>query len=182
MSVDKANWALFAISNVLYKHKRLAVSKAFKLFDSLIKPFALFSCEFWLPTIITKKCFSNREFLLKSWENLHAELLNQKNCRLLLSVHKRCSRLAALGELGRYPLMISSVKHCLNYEYHLGIIDQNSLVSMSVREMASMPLLDTWYSRVQSMKQLLNIPGMYGSKDRVSLSISGVCCTKKRGK
>ena len=67
--------------------------------------------------------------------------------------------------------MISSVKHCLNYEYHLGIIDQNSLVSMSVREMAGMPLLDTWCSRVQSMKQLLNIPGMYGSKDRVSLSI-----------
>ena len=101
---DKANRAWFAISNVLYKYKRLPVSRAFKLFDSLIKPIiALFSCEFWLPTIIPKKCFSNKESLLKSWESLHAEVLNQKICRLLLSVHKRCSRLAAIGELGRYP-------------------------------------------------------------------------------
>ena len=96
---DKANRAWFAISNVLYKHKRLAVSKAFQLFDSLIRPVTLFSCEFWLPTIIPKKCFNNRELLLKSWENLHAEVLNQKICRLLLSVHKRCSRLAALEDI-----------------------------------------------------------------------------------
>ena len=130
---DKANRAWFAISNVLYKYKRLAVSRAFQLFDSLIKPVALFSCEFWLPTIIPKKCFSSKELLIKSWENLQAEVLNQKICRLLLSVHKRCSRLAAIGELGRYPLMISSFKHCLNYEYHLDNIDKNSLVSMSVR-------------------------------------------------
>ena len=37
---DKASRAWFAISNVLYKHKRLPVSRAFQLFDSLIKPVA----------------------------------------------------------------------------------------------------------------------------------------------
>ena len=67
--------------------------------------------------------------------------------------------------------MISSLKHCLNYEYHLYNIDQNSLVSMSVREMAGMPLLDTWYSRMQNLKTLLHIPSMHGSKDRVSMAI-----------
>ena len=45
---DKANRAWFAISNVLYKYKRLEVSRAFQLFDSLIRPIALFSSEFWL--------------------------------------------------------------------------------------------------------------------------------------
>ena len=34
----KANRAWFAISNVLYQHKKLAVKKALLLFDSLIKP------------------------------------------------------------------------------------------------------------------------------------------------
>ena len=102
---DKASRAWFAISNVLYKYKRLEVSRAFQLFDSLIRPIALFSSEFWLPSILPKKCFNSRELLLKSWEGLQAELLNQKICRLLLSVHKRCSRLGVIGELGRYPLL-----------------------------------------------------------------------------
>ena len=141
---DKASRAWFAISNVLYKYKRLPVYRAFQLFDSLIRPVALFSCEFWLPEIMPKKCFNSKDLLLKFWENLSAETLNQKFCRMLLSVHKRCSRLAALGELGRYPLMISSLKNCLKYEWHLANVDQGSLVSMAVREMAIMPHLDTW--------------------------------------
>ena len=165
---DKASRAWFAISNVLYKYKRMSVSRAFQLFDSLIRPVALFSCEFWLPTILPKKCLESKEALIKFWETLQAETLNQKLCRMLLSVHKRCSRLAAIGELGRYPLVISSIKHCLNYDYHLGNVDQDSIVSMAVREMAVLPHLDTWYSRVQKMKSLLGISNLYGSKERVS--------------
>ena len=38
---DKASRAWFAISNVLYKYKRLPVNRAFQLFDSLIRPIAL---------------------------------------------------------------------------------------------------------------------------------------------
>ena len=172
---DKASRAWFAISNVLYKHKRMPVSRAFQLFDSLIKPVALFSCEFWLPMIIPKKCFTNKELLLKSWETLPAEYLNQKLCRMLLSVHKRCSRLAAIGELGRYPLLISSIKNCVKYEWHLRNVDQSSMISMAVREMADKPYLDTWYSRVQSIKSLLGISGLHGSYDCVSLSLTKKC-------
>ena len=93
---DKASRAWFAISNVLYKYKRLPVYRAFQLFDSLIRPIALFSCEFWLPNIMSRNNFISKEALIKAWENLHFEVLNQKLCRLLLSVHKRCSRFAAL--------------------------------------------------------------------------------------
>ena len=110
---DKASRAWFSISNVLYKYKRLPVSRAFLLSDSLIRPITLFSCEFWLPQILAKKNFSSKEALLKAWENLHLEVLNQKLCRLLLSVHKKCSRLATLEELGRYPAMTPALKHCL---------------------------------------------------------------------
>ena len=116
--------------------------------------------------------FDSQDALLKSWENLHCEVLNQKLCRLLLSVHKRCSRLAALGELGRYPLLISSVKHCLKYEWHLGNVDQDSIVSKAVREMRAMPHLDSWFSRVQKMKSVLGITQLYGSKDSVSLKLN----------
>ena len=168
---DKASRAWFAISNVIYKHKRLPVARALQLFDSLIRPIALFSCEFWLPMILPKKCFNTKNLLLKFWENLPSEILNQKICRMVLSVHKRCSRLAALGELGRYPLFISSIKHCLKYDWHLSNIDQSCVVSMAVREMASKPHLDTWYSRVQTMKSLLGISDLHGCKDTVSITL-----------
>ena len=169
---DKASRAWFAISNVVYRHKRLPVSRAFQLFDSLIRPVALFSCEFWLPMILPKKCFSDKALLLKYWETLPAETLNQKICRMLLSVHKRCSRLAAIGELGRYPLLISSLKNCIKYEWHLSNIDQSTIVSMAVREMTDKPYLDTWYSRVQCIKSLLGISGLNGCKETISFTLT----------
>ena len=51
---DKANRAWFSISNILYTNKRLAVKKAFKLFDCLIRPILLYACEFWLPFVLQK--------------------------------------------------------------------------------------------------------------------------------
>ena len=109
--------------------------------DSLIRPIALYSCEFWLPNILTKKNFSSKEALLRSWESLEFKVLNQKLCRLLLSVHKRCSRLAALGELGRYPSFIFALKKCLKYEWSLQNCDKDSLIGKAMREMANKPYL-----------------------------------------
>ena len=164
---DKANRAWFAISNVLYCHKRLPVAKAFQLFDSLIRPIATFSCEAWLPSILPKNSFNSLPLLLKTWESFRSEILNQKLCRLLLSVHKKSSRLAVLGELGRYPMLIPALKNCLNYEWHLSRCDRSSVVSMAVREMKARPDLDTWYSRIKSMKGLLDIKTIRGSKECV---------------
>ena len=165
---DKANRAWFAISNVLYCHKRMPVGKALKLFDSLIKPISTFSCEAWLPLILPKASFNSKNALLKSWETLRPEILNQKVCRLLLSVHKRSSRLAVLGELGRYPMLIAALKHCLNYEWQLSHCTSNSVVSMAVKEMKASPQLDTWYSRVKKIKTLLELKNVHGSKECVS--------------
>ena len=166
---DKASRAWFAISNVLYKHKRLPVDRAFQLFDSLIRPIALFSCEFWLPIILTKKNFISKEDLLNAWAHLKLEVLNQKLCRLLLSVHKRCSRLATLGELGRYPSIIPALKNCLKYEWALQNNDTGSLIDKAVKEMASKPHLDTWFSRVQRIKTVLGINQLHGGNDSVGL-------------
>ena len=109
----KANRAWFAISNVLYQHKKLGVRKALQLFDSLIKPIFSYAVEFWLPFIIPKKGFDSQNNILKVWESFQPELLNQEICRLLLSVHKKCSRLAVLGELGRYPVLLSALNQAV---------------------------------------------------------------------
>ena len=154
---EKANRAWFAISNVLYQHKKLAVKKALQLFDSLIRPIFSYAAEFWLPHIITKKAYENQTNFLKFWESFQPETLNQKMCRMLLSVHKRCSRLAVLGELGRYPVFLPAVKHCIKYQYMLDRIDKSSLIFKAISEMKDITDFDTWYSKVEKMKELFNI-------------------------
>ena len=49
---SKARKAWFSLSSLVYKDKRMPVSRAFKLFDSLVSPVALYACEFWQFSIL----------------------------------------------------------------------------------------------------------------------------------
>ena len=164
---DKANKAWFAISNVLYQHKKLAVKKALQLFDSLIRPILLYAVEFWLPFLIPKKGFNSFDSLIKFWENFKPEVLNQKVCRMLLSVHKKCSRLAVLGELGRYPLLVPALKLCLKYQYSIETSDKSTLIYKAFNDMRSSPEMDSWFSRTDQIKSLLDIKRSYGPPNKV---------------
>ena len=175
---DKANKAWFSISNVLYQHKKLPVKKALQLFDSLIRPIFLYASEFWLPFLIPKKGFGDLKSMLKSWESFQPEILNQKVCRMLLSVHKRCSRLAVLGELGRYPTMIPALKLCLKYQYQLDNGDRTSFVYKAMQDMKNDPDLDCWYSRVDKIKINLNIRKLYGKSDKVGKTLDKLIKSK----
>ena len=108
----------------------------------------LYDCEFWLPFMLPTKCFESKNNLLKFWEKLGAEVLNQKVCRMILSVHKRTSRLAVLGELGRYPIFIPALKLCLKYESQLSRSDPNIMINWAWLEIKELPLIDTYYKRV----------------------------------
>ena len=135
----KANKAWFSISKVLYRHKRMEVKKSLQIFDSLVTPVATYGCEFWLSHCVPAKSFKSSDNFLGSWENFVPEKINQKCCRMLLSVHKKTSRLAVLGELGRHPLFIKSVSHCLNYKLHLNLkTDPRSILSNLITEMRLM--------------------------------------------
>ena len=176
--LDKANRAWFAISNVLYQHKKLAVRKALQLFDSLIRPIFSYAAEFWLPFVLTKKSLETQNNLLKFWESFQPEILNQKVCRMLLSVHKRCSRLAVLGELGRYPVFLPALKHCLKYQYQIDRSDSNSLINYTVCDMKNNPQIDSWYTRVDKIKQLLNIRRLHCKPAKVGLILDKIIKSK----
>ena len=92
----------------------MEVDKVFGLFDSLISPVATYGSVFWLPHIIKKAGFQSKVKLLDSWESFKCETLNQKCCRMFLSVHTKSSRLAVLGELGRHPLFVNTLAQRLN--------------------------------------------------------------------
>ena len=163
----KANRAWFSISKVLYKNKRMEVSKSLQIFDSLVLPVSTYGCEFWLPHCLPRKSFKSSENLISSWETFLPEKLNQECCRMLLSVNKKTSRLAVLGELARYPLLIKSLSHCLNYKLSLNQKnDQSTILGNLMTEMRAMAIekQDCWLFRVQNIEKLLNIPAVKLSK------------------
>ena len=88
----KAGKAWFSISNILYKNKRMDIFRALNLFHCLISPVALHASEFWLPYILPKKCFKGESSLFDFWQNFKCEVINQRCCRMLLSVDKKTTR------------------------------------------------------------------------------------------
>ena len=155
----KASRAYFSIANILYTNKRMPVERALRLADSIVFPVSSYAAEYLTPLVLMKKSFSSQYDLLRSWENYLPEKTNQRLCRLLLSVHKKSSRLAVLGEMGRYPLLMSSMASCITYSQSLLLSPPNTLVARAYREMQSMVAAgrECWLGKVITMKKLLEV-------------------------
>ena len=162
----KARKAWYSISNVIYKDKRMSSDRAFQLFDSLVSPVALYACEFWFPHILAKNSFNGQASLLSSWESLKCETINQQCSRILLSVHRKASRLAVLGDLGRYPLAVKAMAQTLSYKLSLASKPANTPIGLAMAEMRAMALQgkDCWLSRTNKMSELLSLPKIHYSK------------------
>ena len=137
------------------------VDQVFGIFDSLITPIATYASDFWLPFVIKKGGFDSIHNLIDSWGDLKAEVLNQKCARMFLSVHSKASRLAVLGELGRYPIFIGAISQCLNYK--LSLFSRQSSTNLIGNVLSEMSAMcdrgqDCWLTRVNRIEHLLNLP------------------------
>ena len=153
----KALRAWFSISSIIYKDKRISIERAFQLFDSLVSPVALYGCEVWYPLNLPQKSLKSKYNLLSSWDKFQSETIYQSCSRTLLSVHRKASRLAVLGELGRHPMAVRAMAHCLNYRLCLANKPTFSLLGRTISEMKLMAQngADCWLSRTDKMATLL---------------------------
>ena len=163
--LTKANKAWFAISNTVYQNKKMSITKALQLVDSLVTPISLYACEFWTPYSIPTKYLNNSESLLKFWENFLPETLNQRICRMLLSVHKKSSCLAVIGEIARYPFFLKALIQSLKYDWHLRNENSSSLVQSALYEMDTQAHQGNtnWSYIMDHIKKLLSIPKLHYS-------------------
>ena len=115
----KASRAYFSISNLLYQHKKWPVKRAINMFDTIVSTVSLYASEIWAPLVLPQRSFKNIETVMEAWDKFQPKLLNRKLCRLILSVHRKTSRLAVIGELGRQPLSMRAIANCLKYEWHI---------------------------------------------------------------
>ena len=113
----------------------MCTDKAFQIFDQLVSSIGLYNCESWLPLIMTKKSFNSCDSIMLYWETFKMEILNQKISRMILGVHKKSSRLATLGELGRFPLFIKGLCHVMKYYATICKSEGNgSLIGHAIRK------------------------------------------------
>ena len=132
----------------------------FGIFDSLVTPIALYGCEFWLPYLLSNSDFSSSDRLLDAWQSVKFETINQKCSRMILSVHNKSSRLAVLGELGRYPLFIHALSRVMQFKQSLfSRKTLTNLIGHVLTEMAEMASLghDCWLKCVTDIEKLLKL-------------------------
>ena len=120
----------------------------------------------WLPYILPDKCLKSSEELFNHWEVMQCDRINLQICRILLSVHKKTSRLATIGELGRYPLFTKALSQCLNYKTSLLTRPSTDLVARAISDMKSMSEnnIDCWLTRVNKIERIINLPSIRSCK------------------
>ena len=178
---DKASRSWFSISNIIFQNKRMQVDRALGIFDSLVTPVATYGAPLWLPFILPQKNLKSAENILEFWDKMQLEKLNQKCCRTILSVNKKTSRLAVLGELARYPVFIPCLAQCLSYKISLEHRQvPGSLLGHVMTEMAQMAARgqDCWLTRVKNIGELFKIPRIYGPLKSMGKKLTNILRSK----
>lgn len=107
--MDSARRAMFKIRSFCYG---APISVALSLFDCLVSPIITYGGEIWSPYLFKKLNTDNFKSIC---DKFIGETLAIKFYRSILGVNKTTSNDAVRGELGRHPLLLSSVQHSTKY-------------------------------------------------------------------
>ena len=123
---NKAKKAMFSLRSTLTSD-RLLVQPKMKLFDSCIKPIALYCSEVWIMDIIKV----SKGGIEKRFNSVTPEKMHVKYLKNMLEVDRGAVNSAVLSELGRYPLYISSLKLMIGFWIHIINSNANSLINIA---------------------------------------------------
>ena len=156
---DKSMRAFFGLKRTVNKTK-VRFRALTTLFDSLIKPIALYGSPIWLPSLhIINKLTSSIESLphknsglTKNMCKMECEKVHLSFLRWALGVHKKTSTIGCWGETGRYPLLYQSIKLTLDYFQRIKNSKEKSLVHAAFIEQKTMKL--NWYKNIELILKL----------------------------
>ena len=122
------------------------------IFDHTVKPILLYVCEIWGSIVPPKASVRNvSEFKLeKAYSNFESEKLSMKFYKYILGVHKKASKLAVTGDLGRTPYFIDIVCSILKYFKIIEAMDTHSLLYQTLKTCKKLHKngKHTWYSGI----------------------------------
>ena len=144
--LDKARRAWFSILRILWKSKYRNTDTYVTLFDHVIKPIALYSCEVW----------GAEENSSDKIENLHSsacELFQTRCCKHILGASKKTTNMATLAELGRYPLYIDIHKKMVKYFLRLNTLNTDRILYLAYLEQKNELIKNgaTWLTKIKDI-------------------------------
>ena len=150
----KALRVLYSLKSTVNRSK-LSVRSLTTLFDSLIKPIALYGAPICTPSMaiikhLVKNLDSDQNLdlsLMKKISQTNSERVHLHYLKWALGVNKKACNAGIWGETGRYPLVIESLNLTLKYLMRLQNLDDKTLVKLALREQQNMGL--DWYKQIE---------------------------------
>lgn len=109
--MDSARRAMFKIRSFCYG---APITVALSLFDCLVVPILTYGSEVWSPYLFSK-LNSESDNYKSICDKFVGETLALKFYKSILGVNKRTHSDAVRGELGRFPILVSAIKHSTKY-------------------------------------------------------------------
>ena len=147
--------ALYSLKGTVNKSK-LSFRSLTTLFDSLIKPIALYGAPIKTPDIHVIKHIAN--FAKDSTKISHTDFLRKLSqldrqkthlhyLKWALGVNQKASNIGVWGESGRYPLIYECLNLTINYVKRVKNLQNNSLLSLAFKEQSKLNL--DWYKKIE---------------------------------
>ena len=156
---DKARRALFKLYKSFGNYTP-SIKTLLHLFDATIQPILLYGSEVWGTNVIDMEKSLQLNvgktglYFKHEFEKVHIQC-----CKYILGVNRKCSNLAAIAEIGRYPKLIQIVINILKYWIRIRNMDEESLVYKSFVE--NIKLLNNghycWLKTIQDIFNTLDI-------------------------
>ena len=124
--LDKAQRAWFSILRILINSKHKKVDTYMLLFDNIIKPILLYTCEIWGKMKISEIIGEIGKSLI---ERFHFKI-----CKQVVGVNRKTSNIATIAELGRYPLYIDIQTMIIKYLLRFKTIKKERLLFKAYQE------------------------------------------------
>ena len=177
--MDKAYKAMFPLCSVITEF-HLSCSKAMQLFNSLIKPIALYNSENWA-TLTHHQIMSlqqNKTSLFSYMTGSEASKVHLKFIKYILGVKRNCSNVAALGEMGQLPLILHGFKSLLVFWHRAANLPETTLVKQAIELQMKNSIESEWAATVRYLLYTLGMdihldnPGLVTTENFANICVS----------
>ena len=156
---EKAEKATLPLMSVVSQFN-LPYQKAIKLFDTLVRPIALYNSE-----NLTQMTFHQIQSLhlkktnvLSLMESSYTSVLHFRYLKFVLGVKRNCSNMATLGETGEFPLHLHGLLSLLKFWHRTTLMPSNTLVRQALGTISQPDC--TFSEWISTVKVLLSYLGL----------------------
>lgn len=159
----KACKAMFCIRRSLYS-ENMNVLSHIRLFDACVTPILLYCSEIWALSTLVKGNLN----IESKYDSFIPNTVQVKFSKYILGVHKSATNIAALAELGLFPLSLVALKSSVSYWLHLLNANDKKLIYFSYRDNISVK--DSLSNKLKTFLHLIGFGHIWDNQGTFSKS------------